>query len=123
MSGARGFTLIETLVALAILAVLLVAFYEAMGTGFRTLDRAALIEEAVLIAQSELDRAVAHRRIPDERQGRAGRHAWRIEPRPFGRAAADAPLRPVLVRLSVTPPGKAREISIERFILVSQGGE
>jgi prepilin-type N-terminal cleavage/methylation domain-containing protein len=123
MSGARGFTLIETLVALAILAVLLVAFYETMGTGFRMLDRAALIDEAVLIAQSELDRAVAQRRIPDERQGRAGRHVWRIDRRPFGGAAADVPLRPVLVRLWVTPPGMAREISLERIILVSRGGE
>lgn len=123
MTGARGFTLIETLVALAILAVLLVAFYETMGTGFRTLDRAALIDEAVSIAQSELDRAVAQRRIPDERQGRAGRHAWRIEPRPFRGPAADVPLRAVLVRLSVTPPGMAREISIERIILVRRGGE
>lgn len=115
MRTERGFTLIETLIALAILAVTLVAFYEAMATGFRTFDMAADVEEAVLIAQSQLDRVVALRRIPGQAQGSAGAYRWRIDVQPA--ASSEAVLQLRTLRMSVLWSG-GRGVSIERLVLV-----
>jgi general secretion pathway protein I len=115
MRAERGFTLIETLIALAILAVTLVAFYEAMGTGFRTFEKAADVEEAVLIAQSQLDRVVALRRIPEQTQGSAGVYRWRIDVQPA--AKSEAALQSRRLRMNVAWPG-GRGVAIERLILV-----
>lgn len=115
----RGFTLIETLIALAILAVTLVALYEAMGTGFRTFDKAADLEEAVLIARSQLDRVVALRRIPEQRQGAAGVFTWGIQVQPAKDPEAALQLR--ALSLHVAWPG-GRAIAIERLVLVQPEG-
>ena len=131
MSGERGFTLVETLIAFAILAVVLVALYEAIGTGFRSFDAAAQAEEAVLVAQSQLDRIVALKRLPEQVQGNIDgtSYQWRIEVVPNREPetqAAASPLRGVMLRLAVSWPGiaRARSISIERLVFVprQQGG-
>ncbi|MCE9521369.1 MAG: prepilin-type N-terminal cleavage/methylation domain-containing protein [Alphaproteobacteria bacterium] len=126
MTGERGFTLVETLVAFAILAVVLVALYDAMGTSFRTFHAAAEVNEAVLIAQSQLDRIVALKRLPDETQGKVDGtpFQWRLDIRPQSEAQekqqANSPLSAVTVRLDVTWPGRARaqSVSLERLLLV-----
>jgi general secretion pathway protein I len=114
MSGQRGFTIVESLVALAVLAITVVALYEAIGTGFRTFDRAAKIEEAVLLAQSQLDRIVALRRLPDVRQGTVDGSGfdWRLSIVPAGSA------RLATVRVTVTWPERAQGVSIERLMLL-----
>lgn len=119
MKNERGFTLIETLIALAILAVTLVALYEAMGTGFRTFDKAADLEEAVLVARSQLDRVVALRRIPDQRQGSAGAFTWSIQVEPAKDPQATLQLRKL--SLQVAWPG-GRGVAIERLVLVQSEG-
>ncbi len=112
MSGERGFTIAETLVALAILAVMLVALYEAMGTGFRTFDRAAEVEEAVLAAQSQLDRVVALRRLPAVREGAVDGTplAWRLTV--LERRPVTAGWERATVRVSVA------DVAIDRLILL-----
>ncbi|MEQ1867260.1 MAG: type II secretion system protein [Alphaproteobacteria bacterium] len=114
MSGQRGFTIIESLVALAVLAITVVALYEAIGTSFRTFDRAAKIEEAVLIAQSQLDRVVALRRLPDVRQGTVDdtAFAWQLS------VVSAANARLATLRLTVTWPDRAEGIAIERLVLL-----
>ena len=115
----RGFTLVETLVAFAILAVVLVAFYEAMGTGFRTFEKAAQVEHAVLAAQSQLDRLVALRNIPDVRQGVIEGTAltWRLDVRRV-RQEGPSPLQSALFRLTVTSDAWRRSITLDRLVLV-----
>ncbi|MBP6012580.1 MAG: type II secretion system protein [Alphaproteobacteria bacterium] len=116
----RGFTLVETLVAFAILAVVLVAFYEAMGTGFRTFEKAAQVEQAVLAAQSQLDRLVALRNIPDVRQGVIEGTAltWRLDVRRVRQAEGPSPVQGALFRLTVTSDAWRRNITLDRLVLV-----
>lgn len=126
MSGERGFTLVETLIAFAILAVVLVSLYEAIGTGFRSFDAAAQVEEAVLVAQSQMDRLVALKRMPDQVEGKLDGtpYQWRIDvvppSAPETQAAATSPLRAVAFRLVVSWPGKAstRTVGIERLVFL-----
>jgi hypothetical protein len=99
-----------------------------MGTGFRSFDTAARFEEAVLHAQSQLDRVVALRRLPDQLQGSIDGRAyrWRIEVLPGKDAGSQqpqtSPLRAVTVRLTVNWQGQAgtRGVSIDRLVLVPQ---
>jgi general secretion pathway protein I len=116
MSGQRGFTLIEALIAFAILAVTLVAIYQAMGTSFRTLDRAAGVDEAVLVAQSVLDRIVAERRVPRLLSGEVGRYRWSAEVLPGAARGEKLTLRPM--RLRVQWQGGGQGVAIERLLLV-----
>ncbi|MFM9862880.1 MAG: prepilin-type N-terminal cleavage/methylation domain-containing protein [Micropepsaceae bacterium] len=115
MTGQRGFTIIESLVALAVLAITVVALYEAIGTGFRTFDRAAEVEEAVLIAQSELDRIVALRRLPDVLQGTVEDTSfrWRLDVASGAKAQ-----QLVSLKLTVTWPGRSGGVTIERLLLL-----
>lgn len=118
--NARGFTLVEALVAFAILAVVSVAFYEAMGTGFRTFDKAAQIEEAVLAAQSQLDLIVAQRRLPDARQGTIDGTSlrWHLDVRTPRAPDGPSPLQRAVLRLSVTGEGWQRTITLDRVMLI-----
>lgn len=54
--GTRGFSLIESLVALAIAAAVITGFYAALSTGMQLRARADTQAEAVLLAASVLDR-------------------------------------------------------------------
>jgi type II secretion system protein I len=118
MTAERGFTIAETLVALAILAVTLVALYEAMGTGIRTFDKAAQIEEAVLVAQSQIDQVVALRRLPPVQRGTiAGtQFEWRVDVVARERPAAG--IAPATLRVAVTWPGNSKGIAIDRLVLL-----
>jgi prepilin-type N-terminal cleavage/methylation domain-containing protein len=55
--GERGFTLVETLVSLAILTISLVALIEIFGVGFRGVRMSELDAAALQLATSELARA------------------------------------------------------------------
>ena len=120
MTAERGFTLIEALIGFAILAVTLVAFYEAMGTSFRTFARAAEVEEAVLVAQSELDRIVATRRVPAEQRGTTGRYAWQLDVLATARGTTGL-MRLQPLKLTVTWPSAGRGVVLERSMLVPVG--
>ena len=54
--AARGFTLLETLVSLAIAALVLNGFYEGVATGTRLIARGDQQAERMLVAASVLDR-------------------------------------------------------------------
>ena len=81
MTREKGFTLVEVLIAFAILAVVMVSLYEASGTGLRSFEAAANVERAVLIAQSKLDWIVAQRRLPPSASGPVAGTAftWQVE--------------------------------------------
>jgi general secretion pathway protein I len=49
-----GFTIVEALVAFALLSLMLIAIYAASGTALRGVDRAHFAERAVLLAESKL---------------------------------------------------------------------
>jgi prepilin-type N-terminal cleavage/methylation domain-containing protein len=78
--GAAGFTLLETLTALTILAIAFVSLFEAHAAGLRAAGTAADSTRTRSLAQSLLAEASSGReRRPASRSGRDGRFAWTID--------------------------------------------
>jgi general secretion pathway protein I len=132
MKGQTGFTLVETLVAFAILSLTLIALYQAIGTSLRSFDQAASVEEAVMVARSRLDGIVALSRLPDVRRGKVEGtpYEWQVDELPFTQGTDNAlqvpgvAFKPVLFRLTVSWPGATsrRKVSIDRLIHVRRQG-
>lgn len=129
MKGQQGFTLVEVLIAFAILAMVMVSLYAAAGTGLRSFDAAANVERAVLIAQSKIDWIVARRHLPGAPSGAVPGtpFTWQV-------ATVTAPqevddLKPQsarlqMIRVSVSWQGNhgPRSISVDRLVALSTGG-
>ncbi len=108
--SSRGFTLIETLVALGVAALVLGGFYQALSTG-SLLDRRAADQAArVLLAVTVLDRVGADvpLRPGTVDTGTEGRLAWELvigeTPAPDMRLGPIFPGELIFVSVSVTDP-------------------
>lgn len=126
MSGARGFTLVEALVAFAILALALVALYGAMGTSLAGLARATRTDEATLVAEARLAELAALRRLPTVMEGRVegAAYSWRLDAiadsEPEAEALKFSPLRGQRIKLTILwrENGAPRQVVVERRLLV-----
>lgn len=99
--GVRGFSLLEVLVAISILALALGALYQAAGGSVRNVQRADERSRALLLAQSLLD---AHDSVPRAGLALHGTEAgldWQLQSRPYPTAHEQRPGWP-LHELSVS---------------------
>lgn len=105
----RGFTLLEVLVAFAVLAVALGVAFEIFATGLRGARSAGALTRAVLIAESRIARVGVETELtPGRSEGETGDGTrWRVE---IQRQPADegdeerveTPSLPVLLDITVT---------------------
>ncbi|MFQ5535604.1 MAG: prepilin-type N-terminal cleavage/methylation domain-containing protein [Sphingomonadales bacterium] len=99
----RGFTLVEVLVAFAILSISLVAIYKGFSVGTTGAHKAGQRQIAVSLAQSQLARVGVE--IPLAVEDSAGRFAngfhWQIEMAPFKEGPDTRFLTPFTVTLRV----------------------
>jgi general secretion pathway protein I len=86
--AARGFTLIEALVAIVILALALSVLFSAHDTGLRGATAVDEHLQARLLAQSLLAQWSQYRALQAPSQGRSGRFAWTVSFVPFAGAGA-----------------------------------
>ncbi|MBP6013422.1 MAG: prepilin-type N-terminal cleavage/methylation domain-containing protein [Alphaproteobacteria bacterium] len=127
--NARGFTLVEALVAFAILALTLTALYGALGTSLAGIARSTKNDEAVLIASSKLAELAVLRALPSAAEGavEGTDFRWRVEPiaeaQPEGPEYAGTPLRTQRLKLTIRwrENGTTRSIAVERRLLVWRG--
>jgi general secretion pathway protein I len=118
-----GFTVIEVLVALAVVAVSIVAIGSVMSTnvrGVRSLEQHVTLMEAV--------RSVMTDELPPRAElgfgtlsGTASGHQWKIDVGPIGKEwdapGADVAWVPALVRIQVrSPSGAVSDLSTVRLI-------
>lgn len=101
----RGFTLVEILVAFAILALTLAAVMQALSGGLRILSTSDAHSIALRIAETRL--AEAGRSMPLESSvetGEDGRYRWRLEITPYDGKAGPGSAIPsaYTVRVSVS---------------------
>jgi prepilin-type N-terminal cleavage/methylation domain-containing protein len=90
-----GFTLLETLVALAIVAIGFGFAFAALPASLGAQDHARTLEAAASLAQSLLDMP----QVPA--QGEESGFTWRIDTAPLGNASSVAALRGQVVRVNV----------------------
>ncbi len=116
--NAAGFTLIETLVAFAIVALLLLPLLRSFSTGMTSISRADAVDGATLIAQSTIESltpdAEAARLTDVERQEGPYHVTARISPYagdgvPSG---PNLPLLPYRISVAVSWPEGARTRSV-----------
>ena len=108
-----GFTILEVLIALAVVAVSIVAIGSVMSTnvrGVRTLEQHVTLMQAV--------RTIAATEVPSREKigfgswsGRTSDHQWRIDVSPMGEewtaTGSDVDWVPALVRIQVRSPSGA----------------
>jgi prepilin-type N-terminal cleavage/methylation domain-containing protein len=74
-----GFTLLETLIALTILAIALVSLFQAQSTGLRTVDAADNYGKARILAHALLANAMSGAgKPPRPADGREGAFVWSV---------------------------------------------
>jgi general secretion pathway protein I len=118
-----GFTLVEVLIALAVVAVSIVAIGSVMSTnlrGVRSLEQHVTLMHTV--------RAVMIGELPASAElgfgalsGQVNEYRWRIDVEPFGEEwnvkGADAPWIPALVRIQVrSPSGALSDLKTVRLV-------
>ena len=105
--ASRGFTLLEVVVAFAILSIALVALLKGLSMGFKSLEAAELHAHAAMIAQSKLAELQSRQMIGvGQESGKLGNGlGWRTE---VSRFLADGPneqsaltVEPVRIDVSV----------------------
>ena len=121
--GIAGFTLIEALVALAIVAALLSSIGAVIATsvkGTRSIDQRLALTGA---AETLLAALPARNLLkPGQQSGELAGHRWRIDVSPTNSAAAgDAPQSPRFVPLAVSvrmqaPGGPALQVTTVRLV-------
>ena len=122
-----GFTIIEVLIALAVIAVSIVAIGSVMSTnvrGVRTLEQHVTLMQAV--------RTIAATDVPSREKigfgtwsGRTSDHQWRIDVSPMGEewaaTGSDVAWIPALVRVQVrSPSGAVTDLRTVRLVQGSQ---
>jgi general secretion pathway protein I len=122
-----GFTLIEVLVALAILAIAFGFAFRALSGGFDRLDRDQKNADALLLAQTTLARVGHDIALQDGTlDGRSeDGFAWRIETAPYGDTQDLPPGRLIGHRVAVTiawnERHQRREVRLTSLVLGPKG--
>lgn len=101
----KGFTLLEVLVALSVLAMCYGALLQVIGGATRQAARAAEYREALLVAESRLDVAAWQGSATPASGTSRGKYAWQVRVEPaVGAGAAGTPAlyAPELVTVTVS---------------------
>ena len=121
-----GFSLLELLVAFAIMGVAIGLMYRATGASARQAGDAARAQEAVLLAESLL---ASRDSVPPQgwqADGRNGDFAWQVRsapyPTPTGRnQPAAVPLHEVVLRVDWQEGERARHVAIQTLLPQNAG--
>ena len=120
--GSAGFTLLEALIAIVILALSLSALLQLYSTGLRGIASIDDNLRARLLAQSVMAEISYDRRLrPGRLQGRLDQFAWTLSVAPFddGEPAPQQPAQWTLHRLVLTvtwPQGRRIELQTLRML-------
>ena len=96
--GSQGFTLVESLTAIAILAIALTALFQNYSSGLRAVRVIDNYTNASILAQSIMAETMASSKEPRSRRGRTGDFSWKVAALPANKAPqGDAKVKPFLL--------------------------
>lgn len=101
LQRARGFSLLELLVAFAIMAIALGVLYRATGNSVRTVGDLDVRQRALSVAESTLERVDAVPAAGLNESGEVGDIAWSLQSRPF-ESVVNSPQAPKLHELLIS---------------------
>jgi general secretion pathway protein I len=112
-----GFTLVEVVVAFAIVTIILAALYQAIAGAWRGYARTQLREQALALARTHLEAIGIEEPLqPGERTGTyATGLAWRLTVEPAGTASSRG--RALRIVLEALDPGGKPLLRLETFKL------
>ena len=120
----RGFTLLEVVVAVALIGIVLVVALEILAAGLRSAKAAGDYTEAVLMARLKLDELALQEPQPMSADGTFGEaYRWTAEVAPEGREVEGVPVRLVRMRVKVSWVGKSGEKGVELVTLRGASAE
>ncbi|WP_313302358.1 type II secretion system protein [Diaphorobacter sp.] len=112
---ARGFSLLELLVAFAIMAISLGVLYRATGSSVRTVGDLDVRQQATSVAESTLNRVDGVPATGLNESGTVGALAWQLQSRPY-ESSLNSPqavkLHEVLIQVSWTERGESRHLEL-----------
>jgi prepilin-type N-terminal cleavage/methylation domain-containing protein len=120
-SAEAGFSLIETLVALAIISAMVAVLFSAISAQAGVSQELARRRMAILVAQSLLEQAArpgASRDLPDS--GHDGHLGWRIARRTLGGGARDSAPPLEEVRIDVVDRTTNRRLTSVRTLRLAR---
>ena len=121
MSRNDGFTLIETLVAFAILALVFVMVIPLFGDTAHKVDHASNARHAVSLAESKLAGVGSGPIRRGEQAGTEGEFGWRVSVTPTGELPSDNPLHldtfHVVASVAWVEAGRQQSIALETLRL------
>jgi prepilin-type N-terminal cleavage/methylation domain-containing protein len=107
--GQEGFTLIESLVAFAILSIAIIMSFRIFGEGLQRVNRAEEVKAELEAAHQEMQRLVVQADLPEgERIESSDGHRWRIVTRRHGSLMSMTSTTDDLLRVQLFPADPAR---------------
>lgn len=112
-----GFTLLEVVVAIALLGIVLATALELLAVGLRSVKASGDYTQAVLLARRKLDELPLQELKPGAFNGASDGYRWTAEIVPEGQETEDLPARLFTVRVKVFWAGRGGEKSLELITL------
>jgi len=118
--GEEGYTLVEALVAFAILAAAMVISFESFGSGLRHLATVDDRKSAIEMARQEIDRLatkpfLSAGTVAGETNGRQ----WEMEVTAIGEEESGSLQHPFMIKFRLTKPDGESEPMLETILLSS----
>jgi prepilin-type N-terminal cleavage/methylation domain-containing protein len=120
MAMSEGFTLIEVVVAVALLGLILAASFGLLGIGLGSLGASREYTKAVILARQKLQQAALTNLKPGTAdQGAEGGYRWNVDITPEENSKGNLPAQIFRLRAKISWTSGAKERGIEMITLSS----
>lgn len=110
---ASGFTLLEVVVAVALLGIILAAGMELLAIGLRSAETSGDYSQAVILARQKIEGLSLQEPKPQVLDGTLGGYRWSAEVAPEAQGAEGLPAQLFRVRVKVSWAGRGGEKGVE----------